>query len=165
MESSTLEGKWWIPSKVELCFNGSVVQTPNVRDFLGDLDYWYDIDKAFFENGTCTLVDHSSGEKSFYSYSFANNLLTIGFISARVTKLTKNEAIVEETVAEDLAPYTARVGDGTVFDSYKGFEIFGDDPKYPYHFWYKDKNGKAVLCASTVQGNWFDTARVYFKAE
>lgn len=152
-DNGSLEGKWWVPFKAEAIFNGSVVETANgsVEDF--------NI-KVFFENGSCTLVDLEDNSQTVAPYTFSNGILNVGLESLRIIKLTEKEGVIEQTVAEQYS-WGIYLSDGKKYDTFKGVTILEDSD----HYWYVDKNGKAVMCEEISAGKWSDTVRIYFKAQ
>lgn len=150
-----LEGKWWVPTRGEAYFNGTIVRSEQVPDFAG-------YSKLYFEKGTCTLIEYETGKQKNYPYTFSNKTLTIitGLIDFRLLKLTQTEAIVEMRI-DEWKNYTSF--SGKVVGQYKGIDIY-ESEKGDYH-WYYDKNGNAVVCSMSDNGNWCDTIRAYFKAE
>ena len=150
-DNGSLEGKWWIPVKAEAIFNGSVVETygGSVEEFNV---------KAFFENGSCTLVDLEDNTQTLAPYTYSNGILNVGLESLRIIKLTNKEGVIEQTVAEQYS-WGINLYDGKNYDTFKGITIL----EHNDYYWYIDKNGKAVMCEETDEDNWYDTVRVYFK--
>ncbi len=147
-----LEGKWWIPIKVEALFNGSVVESAS-----GSIEN-FNL-KAFFENGSCTLVDLEDNTQTLAPYTYSNGILNVGLESLRIVKLTNKEGIIEQTVAEQYS-WGINLYDGEINDTFKGVTIFEHNDRY----WYIDKNDKAVMCEK-IDNKWFDMVRIYFKAQ
>lgn len=152
-DAHDLEGKWWVPVKAEAIFDGVVVETENgtVEDFSV---------KAFFENGTCTLIDLEDNSQMLAPYTYSNGILNVGLESLRIIKLTSKEGVIEQTVGEQYS-WGINLYDGENHDTFKGMTIL----EHNDHYWYTDKNGKAVMCEKTDKYNWYDTIRVYFKAQ
>lgn len=153
-DNMILEGKWWIPTKAEALFNGSVVYTGAISKT--DEEFY----KIFFENGTCTYVE--DGEQTVFPYVFSDNVLQLSFLgTVRVIKLTAKELVGENTITESYSLGGFIFPKGEVVASYKGKDIYS----YDEYYWYYDKNDKAVLCEDMDGEGWFDTMRVYYKAE
>lgn len=184
-DDGKLEGKWWVPVKGELLFNGKVASDKPITDYV--LDY-----KVFFEDGNYTCVDVKSGDNYVLGYSYINGILRLGVqlgnaIELTVNKITKKEGIVDIYIQnEGLDIPEDSVLKPTIIDTYFGTDI------YSYTllgiavngYWYYNNKGEKVPCKfgnhstskvfneSTGEYEtkvsfdfWYDTERFYFEAK
>lgn len=158
-DKGKLEGKWWITTKEEALFNGKVVNTASAKDaeFYG---------KALFENGNCTFEDLEYNHTYVGSYSYLGNVINVeGVFYAfkfHVVKLTSKEGIVDIYANEYSFSLPDDLSEGEVVGSFEGKEIYSDD----YAYWYFSDKGSVVACMyDDDRHDFFDTIRLYFKAE
>ena len=189
-DEGNLEGKWWIPVKGELIFNGKVVRDKPKTDYV--LDY-----KAYFEGGNYTCVDINSGESYVFGYSYLNGILRLAVqfgeaIELNINKLTRKEGVVDRYVQSKSfdAPDGSSIIRSSVIDTYLGTDIYGYTLAGVFLYgegvecWYYNDKGEKVPCkfgnhsTSKVFNEktgeyetkdsfefWYDTERFYFKAE
>ena len=188
-DEGKLEGKWWVPVKGELIFNGKVASNEPLTDYI--LDY-----KAYFEDGNYTCVDINSGESYVFGYSLINGTLRLGVqfggaVELNISKLTRREGAVDRYV-QFKYPEVSNDSNikSTVIDTYQGTDIYSYAILSIFVFtesidcWYYNNKGEKVPCkfgnhstSKVFNENtgeyetkdsfdfWYDAERFYFKAE
>lgn len=166
-DKGKLEGKWWIPEKYEMYFNGTNVYTStdckeapitNMRK------------KYIFQDGRVKWEDGFS-----WDYSFVKGTIYIGMNELKVVKLTDKMLILDERNINKTSIYDEEVdmAKGHITCTFNGMDIYAYSVgEGEVARWYYNKNGEAIECdfheynrETSTFDFWFDTQRSYFKAE